>query len=128
MKKITALAGAILIASSLAACGEQTFQADGTITVLGKVSAANDTTCSSLGGYDDINEGAQVKVTVDGSTVALGKLEAGSPAMDNYACKFEFSLADLPSGKNFYSVEVSHRGGMEYSQADLEAGIELSIG
>lgn len=129
MKKIIALLAAVLVASTLTACGEKTYQAKGSITVLGNVAVNGNEPCRSLSGYDDINEGAQVKVTVEGNTVALGKLEAGSPTeMGNYACKFNFALDDVPSGKNFYSVEISHRGALEYSEDDLTAGIELSIG
>ena len=62
---------------------------------------AADPQCHSTGGYDDMNEGAQVKVTVDGKTVGTGRIERGVSIDGNYGCKFasasQTSLAEVSS-------------------------------
>ena len=79
-------------------------------------------------GYDDIAEGAQVVITDQfGATVAIGELEAGIISMGG-TYLFQFTVRDVPPGKRFYGVEVSHRGRVQYDEAKLRAGPELSIG
>lgn len=59
----------------------------------------------------------------------------GSPATPGRTyyygfCEIGFSIPELPEA-DFYTVEVSHRGGMSYSAADLEARgwqVSLSLG
>jgi hypothetical protein len=48
--------------------------------------------------------------------------------MQNYGCEFPFTVSDVPSGEKFYSVEVTHRGGMDYKEEGLKNGVELQLG
>lgn len=81
------------------------------------------------GGYDDIEDGAQVTIK-DGSgkLLAVGNLTGGTVAMDGVSFKFE-----VPKVKEtaFYQVEVAHRGGVNYPIADMESKdwtVSLNLG
>ena len=83
--------------------------------------------CSGLGGYDDIDKGTDVVVKdAAGKTVALGSLKAGK-GLDG-ECAFLFTVNDVPDGLKFYGVEISHRGTVQYTQAQMKKGPTLSLG
>ena len=53
----------------------------------------------------------------------------GSSSYD-VGCTYKFTIPALPDS-DFYKVEVSHRGGITYSKADLEAqgwSVSTSLG
>jgi hypothetical protein len=86
--------------------------------------------CGGRGGYSDISEGAQVTVRDDaGKVIATGHLGAGGWA-SGMSCRFDFTIGSVPDAE-FYQVEVSHRGPMSYSRADMEAmhwSVEMTLG
>lgn len=84
--------------------------------------------CQGTGGYSDIGEGAQVTIYDDaGKIVGTGHLEH-SAVVESSSCTFDFSV-EVPDSKPFYQVEVSHRGKITYSAADVKAGkVQLSLG
>jgi hypothetical protein len=84
--------------------------------------------CSGRGGYSDIAEGASVTIYDDaGKIVGAGHLGHSSMSSSG-GCTFDFSV-DVPDGKPFYQVEVTHRGKVTYPAADVKAGtVELSLG
>lgn len=103
----------------------------GSITVKGgiEVPAATDFEggCRTYGGYTDIHEGAEVLVrNQDGAVVATGKLHKGIYEGD--LCLFPFTVADVPSGEDFYEVTVGDRGGPHFTEEEMEAGVELVLG
>jgi hypothetical protein len=104
---------------------------DGQVTVRGEPPAVltdNELTCRGGGGFDDLREGTQVVVTdAAGKTIALGQLGAGSWKR-NVGCIFLFTVPDVPAGEKFYGLEISHRGRVQYTAAQLAAPVELSIG
>ena len=75
--------------------------------------------CSGSGGYDDIGPGADVKVT-DGKGELIGSSNLGVGKYNGFACSFEFTVESVRDA-DFYSVEVSHRGGLSFSKAEIEA-------
>lgn len=99
-----------------------------TTDALGKVHAA---VCNGQGGFNDIQGGAQVVVTnASSATVAVDRLSNGVPTIDGdraTSCVFRFSVA-APAGLGFYGVEVSHRGRLQYSEADVHRGLALTLG
>jgi hypothetical protein len=137
MKRFVA---ALVVALLVAACGGGATGGTiaGTVVIPGDYAswAPTEQTCWGAGGYGDLAEGAQVVVSdPEGAVIGTGALEAGvwtsytSPSNPS-RCSFAFSVADLPDVA-FYSVEVSHRGQVTYSRADLEATswtVELSLG
>ncbi|WP_230535628.1 hypothetical protein OHB02_19025 [Streptomyces albidoflavus] len=104
------------------AAGTESFTTDGTIT-LPSVGAALDNggLCSGTGGYSDIDFGTQVNITdAAGTLVAHGSLGLGEKT--DAGCTFPFTVDDVTPGSNFYTVEVSHRGGLTQTETDLRAG------
>jgi len=85
-------------------------------------------TCQVEEGYDDIATGAQVTVkSPQGDVVALGRL--GVPLKHGpYACRFPFTVTDIPEGFPLYSVEVSHRGALTYSEDEMQSGLKFTLG
>jgi len=112
-----------------------TFQLTGTITV--EASTRSEGTdggdCYASDGYSDIKDGAQVTVKDGaGAVISLGNLDPGHTVEGNgtfaFKCIFGFTVASVPEGKDFYVVEVSHRGELRYTRADLSAALALSLG
>jgi hypothetical protein len=89
--------------------------------------------CRGTGGYDDITEGAQVTVYDSaGKIVATDQLGAGTPggqALDLPPSNCTFPITMKVPGSDFYAVEVSHRGKVTFSRAQVESGdVALTIG
>ncbi|AXJ10862.1 hypothetical protein CFN17_15520 [Arthrobacter sp. PM3] len=82
--------------------------------------------CKGYRGYADIATGAQVVITADGKTV--GKGELGEGKYKGGWCEFPFTVSDIKADSKFFSVQVSHRGTIEYTREELEKGVSLSLG
>lgn len=81
---------------------------------------ASGASCSGSGGYSDISTDAQVTVSDGASTVlAVSNLNPGK-ADGSGNCVFDFTVNNVPNA-NFYQVEVSHRGKLDYSYQQLSA-------
>jgi len=83
------------------------------------------------GGYDDVQEGAQVTVSnSSGNVLAVGRLENGIYNGGSMHVTFEFTVDDLPDAA-IYQVEVAHRGALTYSKRDLTVRgwtVDLTLG
>ncbi|HTY35405.1 helix-turn-helix transcriptional regulator [Mycobacterium sp.] len=126
----------------LAGCGGASAAAStppmpATFTVSGDLTVADvpamDSSCFPSGGYADIEIGAQVTISdANGVTVALGQLQAGTPAASSLPsrtdCMFAFTVPGVPAGKGFYGIEVSHRGVIRYAEADITRPVRLKLG
>jgi hypothetical protein len=98
----------------------------------------SDLRCHGYQGFADIQPGAQVVVRDShGATVAIGSLaqgtaenieDSGSGFKRATTCALPFTVDGVPAGKGFYSVEVSHRGQMPYSEDAMHSPISLSLG
>jgi hypothetical protein len=89
--------------------------------------ACDGTSEAAGGGYSDVATGVQVVVSDSaGKTIAVGALSRG--ATKGSSCVMPFTVAGVPSGKGFYGVEVSHRGRLQYPEADLRRGLALTLG
>jgi hypothetical protein len=72
----------------------------------------------SGGGFGDLVVGAQVTVlSGDGAVLATGSLTGGR--VNLHGCTFTYRLT-VPDSE-FYRIEVSHRGALTFSRADLAA-------
>lgn len=82
------------------------------------------TGCKGIGGYSDMDRGAPVTVKDEaGTIVATGTLGHGLPDNSNAlskVCRFPFFVTGVPVAA-FYSVEVSRRGALTYSLAEMTA-------
>lgn len=89
-------------------------------------------TCKGTGGFSDIQDGAQVKVTgPTGEVLGLGELKLGAPHAlgARVACVYGFSVAKVPTGKGFYGIEISHRGVVQYPESEVFSGdLSLTLG
>lgn len=100
--------------------GAQTFTAHGTVTVA--------VSCSTPG-YEDISAGTQVVLTDEAQKViSVGVLSPRADWNHPTWCEFTFTLPDVPAGKRFYGITVSHRGTVEYTEAQLRHGPEMTLG
>jgi hypothetical protein len=86
--------------------------------------------CAGSGGYSDIRAGAQATVkNSDGKIIANGALGPGQMAKGTtgFDCVFETTVSGVPKS-DFYSVEVTRRGTVNYSHADLQQrGWEVTL-
>ncbi|MEV7121714.1 hypothetical protein [Kitasatospora griseola] len=79
--------------------------------------------CAGSGGYSDIRTGAAVTVYNESGTVlATGTLGPGSPK-GAHGCVFTVTVSEVPKGPKFYQVEISHRGKINLSSGEAEAGL-----
>jgi len=89
-------------------------------TVTGTLTIEDD--CTGWG-YDDLHDGTEVTLTDEnGKLLAVGQLTRTS------TCSFTFTLENVPPGRQFYGITISHRGTLHYSEQQLRQGVELSIG
>jgi len=125
---------AAVAALLLMACGSQGSTLSGTMTVIESLplqqSGSIGAGCTGVGGYDDLSAGTAVVVKDEGGKVlATGSLDSGKiSALET--CQWSFTVSNVPDAK-FYQIEVSHRGAVTYSKADLDkAGwkVQLRLG
>lgn len=105
------------------------FTLSGTFTLTdGATQYASQGACEGTGGYDDIREGTQVTVySSAGEVLGTGYLDS-STYLDP-VCEFELTVDGVPTGYDFYQVEVSHRGKIAVSDDEARAGeVALTLG
>ena len=120
--------GIVIFVAVVAAAGAVAFIESGALTphhtITGTLALSNaaivtGSECKGYGGYADIVAGAGV-VLKDGDGKILGTSELGTGSGTAALCTFPFTIYDVPE-VSFYSVEVSHRGQVTESLADLKA-------
>lgn len=108
-----------------------TFPLTGTFTLQRGAFINEAPTCQGYTGYTDIAAGTPVTVADQtGQTIAVGHLDTGAVqggAERATACQFTFRI-DVPDGKPFYQVTVSHRGTQNYTATQAKQGIALTLG
>jgi hypothetical protein len=85
--------------------------------------------CAGSSTNADLKEGAQVVVSADGGTVALGTI---TDSYTDYAtkpglCALGFVVDDVPGGLKFYSVKVGEHDAPELSEADARQTVKLNL-
>jgi hypothetical protein len=114
------------------AFGGSSFTIRGQIVLTDNNLALGTESCSGQGGYNDMRAGTQVTVTdAAGAVIALGAVGAGQRGSDTSGtrCVFPFTVADVPAGHGFYGIEVSHRGRLQYPEAQVrDSSLTLSLG
>lgn len=108
----------------------KTFDITGMITLTGKTTSSglpSGFSCAGSGGYSDLSPTAAVKVSDEsGTLLAKGQMIGSSGSSGS--CTFDFLVTDVPRGIKFYEVEISHRGGLTYTEAEAEEGLSLTLG
>lgn len=107
------------------------FDISGTFTLSDpQLDFKNGEVCWGSGGYKDISNIAQVKVS-DGADKILAVASLGDGKMDgDYKCVFSFTVQGVPRS-DIYQFEVANRGKITYSQNDIKENnntVELSLG
>jgi hypothetical protein len=106
---------------------------DGTFDLDGARSDGNYTvsagdSCEGTGGYDDLSQGATVKVTgPKGHVLATTGLTEGVYRGDIGACEFTFRLK-VPPNLQTYGISISHRGTIQFTEKQMKNGPSLDIG
>jgi hypothetical protein len=124
---------AAVVVLALAGAGIYLATSSSGITVTGELQLSHrenlDGHCDTgLPGSEDIHAGAQIVVTDGGGkTLAIGRLGSGT-AIKKSLCLYEFTIDDVPGDEDFYAIEVAHRDAVQFSRADLDKTIRLSIG
>ncbi|MEU4090161.1 hypothetical protein [Streptomyces aureus] len=116
--------GAWVISANIGPGDPDTFTLKGFFSLTDGSSVVRDGSggCRGSGGYDDIQEGTSVTVyDASGSVVATGNLghSKGAPYS---ACVFKVAVDGVPKGQKYYKVEVSHRGTVQMTAEEAEAG------
>ena len=135
--------GALVVALVAAGCGSrepETANVVGSIEVQGRAQVEiprQSGPCYVKDGYDDVREGVSVVIRDGkGEVVALTPLWApvvtftsGVESPYDYKCRFNFIAEGVPKGHDFYSVEVGHRGQVNFDEAGLFGrGPHLTLG
>jgi hypothetical protein len=94
------------------------------VTVRGTIILTNSTTlqanCVGQGGYADMRAGASVVLTDrEGTVLGSTTLERGQPDYDDQICSYPFTFHKVPTDHGQYAVEVSHRGKVLKSRAEM---------
>jgi hypothetical protein len=139
LRKIGAVVAVVALAGSCSshAAAAKPIPSPKLINVIGSIAltngmqyraAADGADCDASGtpGYSDMVAGTQVVVyDAGGKQLAIGTLGPGTTQAG--ACTFPFTIGGVPSGVGPYSVEVSHRGKIAFTEA--QAGdVELTLG
>lgn len=87
------------------------------------------TKCFGRAGYGDLIPGGAVDVTDNaGKTVAIGTITDNGTTVGSSTCVLPFTVSGVPAGKRFYGVTVTHRGVVQFTEAQMKAGVSLKIG
>lgn len=121
--------GSLAVAAVVVAAGLVVFGHGNTHTVTGELSlddssyqgVAAGSGCSGQNGYDDIEEGTEVKIKDEaGRLIATGHLEAGT--FDGLYCVFPFAVSSVPHAKYYdLSTGNSLRDGVHYTEQELKS-------
>jgi len=91
--------------------------------------------CHGAAGLSDISVGAQVTVrNGDDKVIAIGQLGDGvARTVDRTSksgaaiCSFSLAVSGVPEGSSFYSVEVAHRGPVQFTSAAMRRPLILVV-
>lgn len=104
----------------------QTFTVTGTVTLPNGDFINTGNACYGMGGFEDMRPGAKVTVTDAAQrTVAVGVIESAREAVTE--CHLAFRVEDVPRGEDFYGLEVTHRGRLQYTAGELEQSLTISL-
>lgn len=122
-----------LLATLAAGCSgtSTTIDVSGAIAIApapgGWTGSAGELCKTGSGGHSDLKEGAQVVISdAVGKTIAIGQLAAG--VQDGVGgCRFTFRVTKVPGGQDFYGIEVTHRGRLQYTAEQMKKPIEMTL-
>ncbi len=109
----------LLVVLGFALSGSKGVTVTGKFTLLDRSTASNN--CEGDGGYSDL--GAQTEAVLrDGSGQVLGTTQLGTPTeQDIIGCTWTVEFDQVKADRDFYTFEVSRRGEIRSSRAELVA-------
>lgn len=109
-----------------------TLYGDVTLTTSRGVANLSGAQCEGMGGFDDLRSGTDVTV-YDAAGVSIGVGELGTGQLNDFGanrtCVFPFAVDNVPTGRGFYGIQVSHRGKVTLAETAITTGAaHLEIG
>lgn len=132
-RSIGPLLAALAVAAS--ACGGEAHRTiEGTFTLIDDTrdlgsAPFEGSSCQGSGGYADIAAGMDVVISSKGKTLAVARFSPGRFSKFAGAtghCLFNFTLKDVPGGRDFYEVKVGRRGTKTYTWDELTTPGQLA--
>lgn len=110
--------------------GTGVFTVDGTFTVVstpGEPVSGNSTGCDVPVSLSDIGEGTTLTL-IEGDTGRSARAMLAYDGGDLSSCTFTFEFPDVSPGGSLYMIELPGRGQLVYSEDELRAGVDISLG
>ncbi|MFZ0833661.1 MAG: serine/threonine-protein kinase, partial [Mycobacterium sp.] len=106
------------------------FGLTGTVHVSGDVTTSglpSEFRCAGAGELGDVAPGASVTVADDaGKVLAKGSFERSYLA--GGSCNMSFTVDNVPSGANFYRVQVARQDETLFTESEAKAGVDITLG
>ncbi|MBB1013021.1 hypothetical protein G6014_12180, partial [Dietzia kunjamensis] len=74
-----------------------------------------------------IGEGTTITL-IDSGAAQIGTAMLVYSGGDLSSCTFTFEFPDVPAGGSFYMVELPGRGQLTYTEGELRAGVDITLG
>ncbi|MGN0100378.1 MAG: hypothetical protein ACI39C_05510 [Dietzia sp.] len=106
------------------------FVVEGTFTVVSTPAdpvSGDDTGCDLPVSLSDIGEGTTITL-LEGATSVVDTARLAYAGGDLASCTFTFGFPEVPAGGAFYVVELPGRGQLTYTEDELRAGVDITLG
>lgn len=106
------------------------FDVEGRFTVMsspGEPVSGDGSGCDLPVTLSDIGEGTRITLT-EGVSTTLGSTMLAYAGGDLSSCTFTFDFGAVPSGAPFYLIEIPGRGQLTYTEDELRAGVDITLG
>ena len=110
--------------------GSGAFTVDGTFTVISTPAepvSGDRTGCDLPVTLSDIGEGTTIAL-IEGASAQIDTAMLVYSGGDLSSCTFTFEFTDVPAGGSFYMVELPGRGQLTYTEDELRAGVDITLG
>ncbi|MBB1025684.1 hypothetical protein G6019_14865, partial [Dietzia sp. DQ12-76] len=106
------------------------FDVEGRFTVMsspGEPVSGDGSGCDLPLTLSDIGEGTRITLS-QGVSTPLGSTMLAYEGGDLSSCTFTFDFGEVPSGAPFYLIEIPGRGQLTYTEDELRAGVDITLG
>ncbi|MDV8001696.1 hypothetical protein [Rhodococcus sp. IEGM 1408] len=106
------------------------FSVEGRFTVVaspGEPVSGDGAGCALPVSLSDLGEGTEITIS-EGAFATIGSATLAYDGGDLSSCTFTFDFADVPAGSSFYLIEIPGRGQLTYTEDELRAGVDITLG
>lgn len=106
------------------------FTAEGRFTVMssaGEPVSGDGSGCDLPDSLSDLGEGTRITLS-GGISSTIGSTLLAYDNGDLSSCTFTFTFDEVPSGVALYLIEIPGRGQLTYTEDELRAGIDITLG